>query len=146
MLVPRTFRRYPAFIDGHDDLGQDSLCLTARARRGFACRHGVGLFVPAHDLNAAVAMRLNLEDRGFGLSQDMLLGPRHGIPVVKTDAKIGAIGCWPSMAVGNAYGVVMPVRPCARKAQGEQSRKRNQEKEVASRHGVLPCSYRRQRQ
>src|SRR5258706_9752201 len=112
----------------------------ARARRGFARRYGISLFAPAHDLNAPVAMRLNLQDRGFGLRQSTLFGTHHRIPVVKPDAKIGTIGCWQLVPVGDVYGVAMPVRSCARQAEGEQSRQRNQKKEVASRHGVLPAT------
>src|SRR5467141_1745196 len=100
---------------------------------------------PAHDVYAAVAMRLNLQDRGFGLGQGALFGTHHGIPVVKPNAKIGTIGCWLLVPIGDVYGVAMPVRSCARKAEGEQSRQRNQKKEVASRHGVLPWLYRRHR-
>ncbi len=88
---------------------------------------------------SAVAVRVNLQDRGFGLGQSALFGTHHGILFVKPDAKIGAIGCWLFMSVGNAYGVVMPVRSRARKTEGEQSRQRNQKKEAASRHGVLPA-------
>src|SRR6267143_1844336 len=139
VLIPGTFRRYLAVLDGHGDLGQYSLCRIARARGGFACRHGIYLFVPAHDLYAAVAMWLNLQDGGFGLAQSALLGAHHGIPVVKPNAKIGTISRWLLVAVGSAYGVAMPVRSRARKAEGEQSRQRNQKKEVASRHGVLPA-------
>src|SRR5207302_1703082 len=138
-LIPRTFCLDLAVFNGHAHLGQYSLCRITGARRGFACRHGIGLLVPVHDLNAAVAMRLNLQDRGFGLGQNVLFGTHHGIPVVKPDAKFGTIGCWPLVPVGDVDGVAMPVRSCARKAEGEQSRQRNQKKEVASRHGVLPA-------
>src|SRR6202030_1150880 len=137
---PRTDRRYPAIFDGQGDLGQNFLRRIPRARRGFTCRHGIGLLLPAHDLDAAVAVRVNLQDRGFGLAQSALLGMHYGVPVVIAHAKIGTIGCGAPAPLGNDYGVAMPVRSCSRKAEGEQTRQRNQKKEVASRHGVLPAS------
>jgi len=41
------------------------------------------------------------------------------------------------VGAGNVYRVVMPIRSRGRKAKREQSGKRNQKKEAASRHGVL---------
>src|SRR5207302_8584873 len=101
-------------------------------------RHGICLFVPSHDLYAAVGVRVYLQHGSLRLRQGALCGTHHGVLVVKADAKIGAIRCWLSVAPGSVDGMVMPACPCARKVQRKQSRKRNQEKEGASRHVALP--------
>ena len=131
IVIRRTFRRDPAVFNGHGDLRKNSLRRILRARGGFARRHGIVVLVPAGDLHTPVGMRVNPQHGSFGLRQAALLGAHDGVPVVKTDMQIGAIGDRLLVAVRDAHGVVMPRRSCSGKPEGEQGRRGNQQSNAA---------------